>query len=70
MKGELCRLQLLSDCYHKYFEFFGQINETIALNNEILDLKEKIEVLNGFNQKTCFVALTQLTENQWVMVFV
>ena len=64
LKTDLMRFQLLSKCYQKYFQYFNEFSETIESNKEILDLKNHIKALKEC-EKSCFVSLEMLSENQF-----
>ena len=64
LKTDLMRFQLLSNCYQKYFQYFNEFSETIESNKEILNLKNDLKALKEC-EKSCFVALEMLSENQF-----
>ena len=53
----------MSNSYQKYFEFFIEINETIASNEEVLHLIKNIKLFNSLTENKSFVALKRLNDN-------
>ena len=63
LKTDLIKYKYISNQYQKYFEFFIQINETIASNEKVMDLVKDIKLFNSLTEKNCFVALKRLSDN-------
>ena len=60
LKTDLIKYKFVSNSFRKYFDFFSQINETIASNEEVL---HSIKDINSLTEKKCFVALKRLNDN-------
>ena len=63
LKTDLIKSRFVSNSYQKYFEFSSQNTETIASNEEVLDLIKDIKLFNSLTQKKCSVTLKRLSDN-------
>src|SRR5437868_5859572 len=67
LRSDLIKYKLLSNSFHKYFDVFNEINETIASkfdsNNEVLDIIKDIKLEISFTQKKEIVSINKLSKN-------
>ena len=63
LKTDLIKYKFVSKSYEKYFQFFIEVNETIASNEEVLHLIKDIKLFNSLTEKKCSVTLKRVTDN-------
>ena len=63
LKTDLIKYKFISNSYQKYFEYFSEINETIASNEEVLHSFKDIKLFNSLTEKKPFVPLKRLSDN-------